>query len=78
MNLKLLRLRIIQEFNSVKKGNLNAFGLVYTGCLAAFFFLSGILGILNYFMIKLLLLLALAFLLAYCIMIMNKNKNHPE
>lgn len=78
VNLKPLRQVIIQEFNSIKSATSDTFGLIYTCVLIVFFFIAGILGILNYFFIKALLFLALALLLVYCILVMYKNKNHPE
>ena len=78
MNLKPLLQRIIQEFNRIKDHDRDTFGIIYTSFVATFFFVGGILGILNNFMIKMLLFLALGFLLVYCIMIMDKNKNHPS
>jgi len=78
MNLKPLLQVIIQEFNKVKNPKSDAFGLAYTIALVVLFFVSGILGILNYFIIKVLLFSGLAMLLFYIILIMDKNKNHPE
>ncbi len=78
MNLKPLRHGIIQAFDRINFKDIDALGILYTILLIAFFFLSGIIGILNYFIIKVLLFLALAVLLVYCIMVMSKNKNHPD
>ena len=79
MNLKQYLQEIIQEFNqTVKNTNLDTFGLVFTISLVGLFFVSGILGILNNFMIKVLLFSALALLLFYCILILDQNKNHPD
>jgi hypothetical protein len=79
MNLKRLLQVIIQEFDrTVKNTQVDEFGLVFTISLVALFFISGILGILNNFMIKVLLFSGLAILLFYIILIMDKNKNHPE
>ena len=79
MNLKRLLQVIIQEFDkTVKNTQVDEFGLVFTISLVALFFISGILGILNNFMIKVLLFSALALLLFYCILVMDKNKNHPD
>ena len=78
MNLKPLLQVIIQEFNKVKNPKSDEFGLAYTIALVVLFFVSGILGILNYFIIKVILFSGLAMLLFYIILIMDKNKNHPE
>jgi hypothetical protein len=79
MNLKRLLQVIIQEFDkTVKNTQVDSFGLVFTISIVALFFISGILGILNNFMIKVLLFSALALLLFYCILVMDKNKNHPD
>jgi hypothetical protein len=78
MNLKQLRQVIIREFNKLKDKNKDAWGIAYTTALAVLFYVSGILGILDYFIIKILLFLALPFLLVYCILIMVQNKNHPD
>jgi len=73
-----LRQLITQEFNRLKGKENDAWGVAYTSSLAALFFISGILGILDYFIIKAILFLALGFLLVYCILIMSQNKNHPD
>ena len=79
MNLKLFLQEIIQEFNqTVKNTNLDTFGLIFTIAIVALFFVSGILGILNNFMIKVLLFSSLALLLFYCILMLDNNKNHPD
>ena len=79
MNLKQYLQEITREFNqTVKNTNLDTFGLVFTIALVGLFFVSGILGILNNFMIKVLLFSALALLLFYCILILDQNKNHPD
>lgn len=79
MNLKLFLQEIIREFNqTVKNTHLDTYGLISTIAIVALFFISGIIGILNNFMIKVLLFSGLALLLFYCILIMDKNKNHPD
>ncbi|MGM5470934.1 hypothetical protein ACS386_11710 [Flavobacteriaceae bacterium LMO-SS05] len=78
MNLKPLLLGIIRVFDRVNFKDINALGLLCTIILIVFFFISGALGVLNYFIIKVLLFLALAILLVYCILVMAKNKNHPK
>lgn len=79
MNLKQLLQVIIQEFNTaVKNTQVDTFGLIFTIAIVGLFFVSGIIGILNYFMIKVLLFSALALLLFYCILVLDKNKNHPD
>jgi hypothetical protein len=57
---------------------MDTFGFIFTIALVSLFFVSGILGILDYFIIKWILFLALAFLLVYCILIIANNKNHPD
>ena len=78
MSLKPLLQVIIREFNKFKDPKSDAFGLAYTFALVVLFFVSGILGILNYFIIKVFLFSGIAMLLFYIILIMDKNKNHPE
>lgn len=79
MNLKRLLQEITQEFNqTVKYTNFDTFGLIFTIAIVGLFFISGIFGILNNFMIKVLLFSALALLLFYCILMLDKNKNHPD
>jgi hypothetical protein len=78
VSLKQLSQVIIREYNKLIDKNNDAWGIAYTAALIALFYISGILGILEYFIIKILLFLALAFLLVYCILIMVQNKNHPD
>ncbi|TVZ59338.1 hypothetical protein NA63_1866 [Flavobacteriaceae bacterium MAR_2010_105] len=59
--------------------NRNSIALMYTGILTLSFFVCGIIGVLDYFIIKILLFLALGLLLLYCIyIVVDKNENHPE
>jgi hypothetical protein len=78
MSLKQLRQVITQAFNNENTLNKDVIGLMYTGVLALSFFIFGAIGILDYFIIKVILFIALAVLLVYCILIMDKNKNHQE
>jgi len=78
VSLKKLHRLIIQEFNSYKGTNRDTYGIIYSAGIVLFFFVSGILGILEYFIIKVLLFVALSYLFVYCILVMDENKNHLD
>lgn len=60
----------------------NTIALTFTGIITVGFFVAGIFGVLDYFIVKLLLFVGFALLVFYLILMIIKqiseNKNHPE
>lgn len=60
----------------------NTIALIYTGIITVGFFVAGLFGVLDYFIVKLLLFVGFALLIIYLIVMVTKqsaeNKNHPE